>query len=105
MISNEILPNLVILLLEKTTPKTELNYWLRNLKPWIAAIKPKHVTIQKCLSKEFENSKKSKPDKTKELKIQILKSKFEKSLNPNPMLIVKTKLKAKNSKPRTKYQT
>ena len=64
---------------------------------------PKHVIIQKCLSKEFENSKKSKPDKTKELKIQILKSKFEKSLNPNP--IVKTKCKPKNSKPRTKYQT
>ena len=58
-------------------------------------VNPKSLKIQKNLS----------PIKPKTLQIQFLKSKFEKSLNPNPMLIVKTKLKAKNSKPRTKYQT
>ena len=62
--------------------------------------KPKKRKTKKC-----ENSKNLTLIKPKTLQIQFLKSKFEKSLNPNPMLIVKTKLKAKNSKPRTKYQT
>ena len=56
-------------------------------------VNPKSLKIQKNLS----------PIKPKTLQIQFLKSKFEKSLNPNP--IVKTKCKPKNSKPRTKYQT
>ena len=111
---SELLPNLVVLLFEKTTRKLskiigfkilnfEIEYELLQWVRFICAIKPKYVTIHKCLSKEFENSKNLSLIKLKTLLIQILKSKFEKSLNPNP--IVKTKHKPKNSKPRTKYQT
>ena len=77
--SNELLPNLVALLLEKSNRKLskinnveilnpEIEYKLMQWVRFIIVINPKNVRIQKCLSKENENSKKSKPDKTEKLK-------------------------------------